>query len=231
VAETTGESGPAQIVNRRVVVNVRDAEEEDFLPFISVPRLKPEDGKIAEKTEPPGEELEAIQEDDIRKTMSSPPSFSSSRRAVRNQPIGKRTKVVIDIEDFAALDVNPAGGSESSSKSPHTVERRRWTKNEEGWSRPHEFLDDSGCGLSKDYSKSCSLFGQFADCAMCPRGRGSSFMSEYSQDGRECIHEGGQTCAACNCGLKVVARNTFLTISNPHISDEQVGSRIRSKST
>mmetsp|Transcript_126933 Transcript_126933/g.201274 ORF Transcript_126933/g.201274 Transcript_126933/m.201274 type:complete len:523 (-) Transcript_126933:142-1710(-) len=251
-SETTPATGPVQVVNKKVLVNVAD-DEEDFLPFIqpSAASLKPEDEPSKAKRDDVMDQsrlsfvLKAtLSEHTAKLNAASRLNGRSSSpnkipNGLRNRHIAAgesaRTKVVLDIEDFAAAEISSNGdggrGSASASSSPGTVHRRRWTKNEEGWSRPQDTCDDSGCGLQKDRSKGCSLFGQFAECAMCPRGRGSTWSA-----GATCSSASGvacsQPCAACNCGLKVVARNTFLTICDPKIKDEeQAGSRIRSKSS
>jgi len=125
-------------------------------------------------------------------------------------------RAVLDIEDtgelsrvcFACSARTAAGRAPTSSEVPPdfvTVCPKSKTK------LPcFEPEDRSGKGAGH-----CARGAPFPECALCVRGGA----------------RGAGPCAACNCGLRVVAKNTFLTTAEEEIDDdddEQYGVKKRS---
>jgi len=130
----------------------------------------------------------------------------SSKRDIKQerQPMGPR--VVVDIEDFGVIEDVYMGGERPSSADPPMVELRRRGHND--GCTTSDCIRENRCIIPKDKSAACSVAGRFAECAMCPRALGQTLQSGCSN--HETQRRGG--CAACSCGLKVVTRNSFLTV-------------------
>lgn len=206
---------PARVVRGRVVVQLDDDEEplsvtapESFLPLANI--------------SPPERDLDNIPEEE------SPAEAAKVLKRMRGrQPAvceQKRERVIVDVEDqhFLWEDAELAGlhnmarrtDGRPNSSDPPLVEVRRRAGN--CVVMPSSI--EGRCALSKATPTPCGVAGRFKECALCPRSLG--------QEGPGC---NSGTCAACNCGLKVIARNTFLTFAEVE-TDQSIGSRRRSQS-
>jgi len=206
---------PARVVRGRVVVQLDDDEEplsvnapDSTFPLANISPSQPES-------------QDAIVEE-ARVTAAAVRQRVRGRQAAAGTP-AIRERVIVDVEDqhFLWEDAELAGnynmarrfdGRPNSSDPPLVEVRRRGGNCSVASSSTGE-----RCSLSKGLPSLCGVAGRFKECALCPRSLG--------QDGPGC---NSGTCAACNCGLKVIARNTFLTFAE--VETDQTGSRRRSQS-
>lgn len=196
---------PAHVCSHgRVLVKIDDDDDDEPLSMIlpepvSLVTLR---GSTAEMQPPePALAIEAVT------PTATAVSQTSRGRATATKPL-MMERVVVDIEDFGAIGAFCKGcRSRPSSSDPPLVEIRR---------RAQNCATAPRCILPKTESTPCSLSGRFPECALCPRG-----MSGGNAKG----HEG---CAACNCGIRVIQRNTFLEIEE--INSESPAARRRSLS-
>lgn len=133
----------------------------------------------------------------------------------------KTARVLVDIEDVDAV----AGlCGECHSRPALPPERRRKARSVDslvarGRDVSKAACSTQRCSLPKTERTPCNVAGRFSECALCPRNSSDATAAS-----------GPRTpCAACECGLRVVARNTFLTIT-PIDDRNKPGAKVRSKS-
>jgi len=231
---------PAQVVRGKVIVDMGD----DDIPVPMFARSE----RVSSHSEPDSEQEPMAQQvigSSSAAAVPPPPApiatrgrsaqricDSSSSKRERRQPRGPR--VVLDIEDVSAIE----GEERPNSADPPMVELRRRAKGDGcttiarlvvtpmGITLMTDCSKENRCIIPKDKSTACSVAGRFAECAMCPRSKGQTLQSGCSN------HETQKRgCAACSCGLKVVAKNSFLTVlgSEGYTADEEnPGARRRS---
>lgn len=131
---------------------------------------------------------------------SQPPSSPSLK--VASDPNIKKTSrpVMVDIEDISISEL-PCNTC-PSQKGCH--QHLNVTK-----------TAAKSCGLAKLRLRENMNQSSDSGCAICPKGH----------PGRSC-----ETCYACDCGLRVVTRNTFLDIKEDVEGEEQRSKRTRSQS-
>lgn len=236
--------GPTQVISGRVrIASAIDDDDEDLIPVMrqSTPTgdstSAPKDQSAVESSSPSA---------DIVRATSAPLVALS---APRSRSLGAR-RVVVDIEDADAIlrfcDMRhecTVHSTVADAPEAHPSQRRRRKaisldefvlKSTGGpCGRALAAVDeetvpgDTGgsdgttaakgcCPLPKSDRSPCSFSGRFSECALCPRGKA--------------FCDGQSPCAACTCGLKVVARNTFLTIDVGEDREARFGARVRSKS-
>jgi hypothetical protein len=236
---------PAQVVRGKVIV---DIDEDDIpIPMFArtekeYPRLPPPEKDMMQR--PVSSELEPMAQQASASSPSAdvlpPPApvamrgrsaqkirdSRSSRRDTRikqeRQPMGPR--VVVDLEDVGALADLYMDGGRPRSADPPMVELRR--RGHHDGCTASECSKENRCIIPKDKSAACSVAGRFAECAMCPRSKGQALQSGCSN--LETHRRGG--CAACSSGLKVVTRNSFLTVVGSEdcgADEEKPGARRR----
>jgi len=206
---------PARVVRGRVVVQLDD-DEEPLSMNISEATFS---GANSAGPQPESQDV-TVEEALATVVEEAPPAAVTQKRGRQEATTPtNRERVMVDVEDvhFSFEDVHVLGGNcnrRPSSSDPPLVELRRRAGN---CVVPSSSCGER-CGLSKAEPTPCSLAGRFSECALCPRSQGKS--------GTGCGTAG--PCAACNCGLKVIARNTFLTFAEHET--ENFGSRRRSQS-
>jgi len=231
---------PAQVVRGKVIV---DIEDDDIpVPMLALtekeyPRLPPPEKEKMQR--PVKSEMEPMAQQAIASSSSAaaippPPAplamrgrsaqkirdSRSSKHDIQQerQPTGPR--VVVDIEDFSAIDdvYVSEERQRTNSADPPLVELRR--KGPDGSITTELYHSDctreNRCIIPKDKSAACSVAGRFAECAMCPRAKGQMMQTGCSS--HDTTRRGG--CAACSCGLKVVTRNSFLTVLGSDLINE-----------
>lgn len=220
---------PARVVGGRVLIQFDEADE-DLLPSVpmttvetlSIPKLSLSGINTPESTpsSPLIQALEALPPPSIDQAKSR--GRSGAVKPLRNQrmPSKSSQRVVVDIEDVDVLLEGTCNKCQTrpSSADPPLVELRRRAGN----CVVPTLASGARCGLSKALPSPCGFSGRFAECALCPRNNHQA----HAQGG-------GVACAACNCGLKVVARNTFLTFAKDDGDDSDdmaPGARRRTKS-
>jgi hypothetical protein len=236
------EAPPAQVVRGKVIVDMGDDD-------IPIPMLARSEKERKSSSSEPDTELEPMAQQVIGSSSTAavppPPApiatrgrstqricDSSGSKCERRQPRGPR--VVLDIEDVSAIEDE----ERPNSADPPMVELRRrghpdgcttiarLVVTPMGITLMTDCSKENRCIIPKDKSTACSVAGRFAECAMCPRSKGQTLQSGCSN------HETQKRgCAACSCGLKVVAKNSFLTVlgSEGYTADEEnLGARRRS---
>jgi hypothetical protein len=213
---------PALVVQGRVVVNL-DLDDDDIPVFNTEPVFANKDTDAGA-----GAQLESDLAFSTVEAVVNPvvePAHSVCGEAVMT---ARNSKVLVDIEDFELGDVCNGCRSRPSSADPPMVEIRRRaatcavTSSLES-SKERVACSKDRCAFGKKGSGPCSKAGQFSACALCPRSH-----DQHEQVGAA---EEFTPCAACNCGIRVIAKNTFITIDTENDQEvKRVANRRRSKS-
>lgn len=211
---------PAHVVKGRVIIQMDDDDDDINLPMVGGGAepvlLANAGGSVAGPPAQPASSASSSRDWQASSSAAAPKSAMpqktrapSGRTAASG--LAKEDRVILDIEDYGAI----AGRSRPSSADPPLVEVRR---------RARTGASPSRCSISKGIGSHCQLAGRFSECAMCPRGRGRCGSSES-------VDHAAETCAACNIGVRIVARNTFLTIEGHEPDKDKERSKRRSRSS
>lgn len=235
---------PAQVVSGRVRIDLDDIEEPLPLMVAENPNLV--DVAVNQQTagrrrdeedtvEEAGQQLALMDQLSIKPAgpvveQAGPVVDQASRTP---KPELCRQRVVVDIEDVGAIEAFvskmpddmtcslcqtqlPEIQYELEGASSQLVEVRRRGKTDMAAVRQRS---PGHCVLAKTAAAPCSISGRFPECAMCPRGGGqASGTTEHPR------------CAACERGVRIVARNTFLTVDEGNDQFEDGSCRRRSHS-